>query len=262
MRRLIGSLVVPLTPLMLAPTAQAALFPPLKPSAALKPAATPDQGGASLRAVAGAAGRHQPAVASPVPTAAPTPLPPVAAEPVPEVVHPAVRVAAWRPSATGGRYDLALEADASLWQGEWGLGARVLSFQGSPPSLPFAVAGILPAFGLRYRLGDLGAGMPRLDLEVAYMPTGPAPGLAMVGAGGALPLRAGWLALEAAGRAARGPLSNSWLIDAQAGFTARRGPANLGLGWRHLGLGWEGTRFGSASTVWLTGPYVSAGLAF
>ena len=261
MRQLIGSLVVPLTTLAIAPAAQAALFPPLKPSAAHKPAPTPDPGGASLRAVAGAAGRHQPAVASPVPTAAPTPLPPVAAEPVPEVVHPAVRLTAWRPSATGGRYDLALEADASLWQGDWGLGARVLSFQGAPPSLPFAVAGILPAFGLRYKLGDLAAGMPRLDLEVAYMPTGPAPGLAMVGADGALPLRGGWLALEAAGRAARGPWRAPWMLDVQVGLNARVGPASLGLGWRHLGLGWEGARIPGTS-AWFTGPYASGGLAF
>lgn len=274
MLRSIARFLVPVLVITAAPAAQAALFPPLKQPAARKRP--------TIRDVANAAGLRPTPRPTPRATARPTPRPtphptpaptlsPVsgpaaeptpAADPTPEVVHPALRVSAWRPTRTGALYGQALEADASLWQGDWGLGARVVSFGGVAPSPPFAVGGVLPTFSLRRRFGAAEAGGSRLECELGYLPTGPAPGLGLAGVEAHLPLRRGWLAIEAGLRAARGPLNAPWLLDGRLGLMGRLGPAQAGLGWRHLALGWDGASRSAGFVEQFTGPYVAAGLAF
>ncbi len=266
MLRSLTRLLLPVLVVSAAPAAQAAWFPPLKPSVARKkPTPRGVANTAAARPAAKPTARPTPsprATARPMPT--PTPeasLAPEdfpAADPTPEVVHPALRVDTWRATRSGATYHQVLEVDGSLWQGPWAIGARVLGVQDLAALGQLGVGGTPIALTLRRRFGAEGPAVPCFIAEGGWH-SGLAPvGLGLVGLQGGVPVR--WMTLEGGLRAGGFPTGDAWMVDASLGISGHLGPVGVGLGWRHLAFGRGGARVPFSDQ--LTGPYISGRLGF
>jgi hypothetical protein len=256
-----------------APLAEAALMPPLKPSAARKkrraavPAAagraTPAPRPTSATPAPKAPSASPPAASPGAPAASPlaaTSLTPEAPAAGPEVVHPAARADLWRPASANAAYHGANAYDVTLWQGDWAIGGRITAFEPGVATVRAAPGGLLGDGTLRhrFRLGGHGLLVAELGWHSGLSPVG----MALAGVGGEWRLRGGWLTARGGIAAAGFPIGGARLLDAQLGLVARLGPAGLGVGWRHLAYSAEGRASGGGVAEQHTGPFLSGELAF